>query len=72
MNIVSLSEDEQGWQNEQAKKKKNGESEPTSSPPIDSVLVHIQLLLSHVALSQCEHTLVQQDVFQCMFVRAKC
>lgn len=32
----------------------------------------MQLPLSHVALSQGKHTLVQQNVFQCMFVRAKC
>lgn len=36
------------------------------------VLIRIQLLLSHIALSQCKHTLVQQNVFQCMFVCAKC
>lgn len=71
MNIVSLSEDEQGWQNEQAEEM-NGGCEQTTSPPIDSVLTPIQLLLSHTALSQYEHTLVQQSVSQCMFVRAKC
>lgn len=71
MNIVSLSEGEQGRQNEQAKEKNEG-CEHTTSPPIDSVLIHIQLLLSHEALWQCEHTLVRQNVFQCMFVRAKC
>lgn len=59
MNIVSLSEDEQGQKDEQAKEK-NGGCELTASPRI--VLVHIKLQLSHIALSPCKHTLV----FQCM------
>lgn len=58
----------EGWQNEQAKEK-NGGCELSTFLPIDSVLV--QLLLS-LALSQSKHTLVQQNVFKCMFVRAKC
>lgn len=47
---------------EQAEEK-NGGCEITTSPPIDSVPIHIQLLLSQIALSQCKHTLVQQNVF---------
>lgn len=38
-----------GWQNDLAKEKDGG-CELTTSPPIDSVLIHIQPLLSHIAL----------------------
>lgn len=60
MNIVSLSEDEHGKKDGRMNRReeKNGGCEITTSPPIDSVLIHIQLLLSHIALSRCKHTLV--------------
>jgi len=73
MNIVSLSEDEQGKKDGRMNRQKR-RTRVSSLPslPIDSVLIHIQLLPSQIALSHFKHTLVHENVFKCMFMCAKC